>query len=371
MVTHQNRDAGPGTLAALYDDKRKQIGLGLYDPLSPIVVRVLHRGGPRAIDDALFAERVHEAAELREPLLRDGTDGYRVIYGEGDALPGLVVDRYGDTLVVKLYTAAWFARLGPVLDALVAQLSPRTIVLRLARVLQEHAPSPALTDGQTLFGPPPPDRVAFTENNLAFLADPLRGQKTGFFLDQRDNRRRVEQRAAGTRMLNVFSYSGGFSLYAARGGAREVTSLDLAKPALDDAERQFALNRPALGGAVHRTICADAFAGLRALAEQEPRYDLVVIDPPSFAKRREEKERALHSYARLCTLGLAVLAPGGQLVLASCSSRIDAPTFRATMLDAAAHAGRPLVVEEETGHAIDHPVGFADGAYLKCLFTRG
>jgi 23S rRNA (cytosine1962-C5)-methyltransferase len=214
--------------------------------------------------------------------------------------------------------------------------------------------------------------VVFRENGLRFYADPVRGQKTGFFLDQRDNRARVGELAREARVLNAFSYSGGFSLYAARGGARAVTSLDISQPALDDAARNFALNADDadVSGCDHTLLCNDAFDALAGLADRSELFDLVVIDPPAFAKKQDEVARALRSYARLCELGLAVTRPGGMLVLASCSSRVSAEEFRDNAKRAAAGVRRELDVVEETGHALDHPVGFPEGAYLKCLFCR-
>jgi 23S rRNA (cytosine1962-C5)-methyltransferase len=213
--------------------------------------------------------------------------------------------------------------------------------------------------------------VPFTENGLRFEADVLRGQKTGFFFDQRDNRARVGKLAAGRRTLNVFAYSGGFSLYAAQGGAPEVLSLDASVPALAAAERNFALNRdlPAVAACRHTVLAADAFEALVELRGRGERFGLVIVDPPALAKRENEVERAVLAYARLTGLALGVLAPGGTLVMASCSSRVTAERFIATVNRAAQQAGRPLHEIERTGHALDHPVRFPEGGYLKCLFA--
>ena len=213
--------------------------------------------------------------------------------------------------------------------------------------------------------------MQFSENGLRFEADVLRGQKTGFFFDQRDNRARAGKLAAGKRTLNVFAYTGGFSLYAARGGAPEVLSIDSSAPALAAAERNFALNRdlPAVAACRHTILAADAFDALADLRGRGERFELVIVDPPAFAKREDEVAGALQSYGRLTELALGVLAPGGTLVMASCSSRVSAPDFFATVHRAAAHAGRPLAEIDRTGHAIDHPIRFPEGAYLKCLFA--
>ena len=292
------------------------------------------------------------------------------MHGGNDGLPGLVVDRYGDSAVIKLYSAAWIPYLGTVLPLLLELLSPERVVLRLSRALQRDA-AHGLHDGMALHGAIPPGPVIFQENGLIFEADPVHGHKTGFFLDQRENRARVEGLARGTRVLNVFAYTGGFSLYAARGGAREVTSLDVSGPALEAAERNFRHNADdhTIAAARHHTLQGDAFEALQELRQAGSAYDLVVLDPPAFAKARGEVDRALASYRRLARLGLGVLRPGGTLVFASCSSRISAAQFRQTVEAAAAAAGRPLQRVEQTGHPLDHPIGFPEGEYLKCLFA--
>jgi 23S rRNA (cytosine1962-C5)-methyltransferase len=214
--------------------------------------------------------------------------------------------------------------------------------------------------------------VIFTENGLWFGADVLRGQKTGFFLDQRDNRARVEQLAVGMRTLNVFAYSGGFSLYAARGGAPEVLSLDASAPALAAALRNFDLNRhtPRIAAACHSLLQADAFEALPDLGRQGRRFDLVIVDPPSLAAQQSQVEGALQAYARLTNLALGVLAPDGVLVMCSCSARVSASAFFSTVSRAAVAAGRPLRELDRTGHPIDHPIRFPEGAYLKALFAK-
>lgn len=372
-IVHQSREAAAGDLAVINDEERTFVALGLYDPRSPIRVKVLHHKKPTAVDDAFFAARINAAIAARAPLQGTGTDGYRVVHGDNDGLPGFVVDRYGDTLVIKLYSASWVPRLRQVVPPLVAALSPGRVVLRLSRGVARHPEDLAgLKDGVVVAGPPLSGPVTFHERGLVFVADPIAGQKTGFFLDQRDNRARVEALSSGLRVLNVFSYSGGFSLAAARGGAVGVTSVDLSRPALDDVAKHFALNAhdPLVAACTHEELAGDAFVILAELEAAGRTFDVVVIDPPSFAKSAAEVDGARAAYGRLCALGLMVTAPGGLLVLASCSSRITPEAFRQTMENAGARAGFDLDVVEETAHAVDHPVGFAEGRYLKCLFCR-
>jgi 23S rRNA (cytosine1962-C5)-methyltransferase len=335
-------------------------------------VRVLHNGAPEPIDRAWLRDRVAEAAAWREPLPERGTTGYRLVHGENDGLPGLVIDRYDDTLVVKLYSLAWVPWLATLREVLDEVCPAVRLVLRLSRDLlrqPEHLCN--LTDGAVLAGPRPDGAVLFSENGLRFEADVLHGQKTGFFLDQRDNRARVEKLAAGQRTLDVFAYSGGFSLYAARGGAPEVLSLDGSAPALAAAERNFALNRhlPAVASARHVLLTADAFAGLSELRQRGRRFDLAIVDPPAFARHEDEARGAIQAYGRLTVLALGVLSPGGTLVMACCSSRVSASAFFEAVNRAATEAGRPLNEIDRTGHPIDHPVRFPEGAYLKCLFA--
>jgi 23S rRNA (cytosine1962-C5)-methyltransferase len=371
-ITSQGGEGRPGDLAVVFDDYRRFLAIGLYDPTSPLRVRILQHGSPETIDRAWLCRRLADAAGWRAPLAESGTTGYRLVHGENDGLPGLVIDRYATTLVLKLYTLAWVPRLAELRSAL-EQVCPSTcLVLRLSRQLASRPDHLyGLVDGTVLAGPPPTEPVIFCENGLNFEADVLQGQKTGFFLDQRDNRARVEQLAAGRRTLNVFAYTGGFSLYAARGGAPEVVSLDSSAPALAAAERNFAHNQhlPAVARARHSVLVADAFAALAELRQTGQRFDLVIVDPPAFAKQAREVTAGLQAYRRLTALALGVLEPGGTLVMASCSSHVSAADFFAAIHQAAVETGRPLREFDRTGHAIDHPVRFPEGAYLKCLYA--
>jgi 23S rRNA (cytosine1962-C5)-methyltransferase len=372
-ISQQRQEGSAGDLAVMFDSDNRFMAIGLYDPGSPIRVRVLHSGAPVTIDGAWLASRIAAAHERRAGIEETDTTGFRVVHGENDGLPGLIIDRYGGSVVVKLYTAAWLPWLGAVLAAVDALLSPERVVLRLGRSVARAAAGPVpLRDGQVLRGEPLTGPVLFRENGLTFEADLVRGQKTGFFLDQRDNRARVERLAAGRSVLNVFSYTGGFSLYAARGGARSVTSLDLSVPALEAAQRNFAHNarHPAVAAAKHRVLAGDAFGLLPEIRDRGERFEVVIIDPPSFAKSQAEVERALGSYARIIRRGVEVLADGGLLVAASCSSRVTAEAFGHLVTEAVEKTGRSLRVLEQTGHAPDHPIGFAEGAYLKCVFGR-
>jgi 23S rRNA (cytosine1962-C5)-methyltransferase len=361
-----------GDLAVIFDRKDRFLAIGLYDPSSPLRIRILHRGTPVTIDREWLLQQLKTAIDIRSPLAAQGTTGYRLVHGENDGLPGLVVDRYDTVLVIKLYTAAWLPHLESVVEGLRSLAAPGCIVLRLNRALRGRADAPDFRDGQVLSGELPAAPILFEENGLRFEVDPVQGQKTGFFLDQRDNRALVERHSAGKSVLNVFSYTGGFSVYAARGGARAVVSLDASPPALLAAERniQHNLDWATVRQAQHRVLAGDAFDLLPGLRQGGDRFDMVILDPPSFAKAANEVDRALHSYERIIRMGMALVAPGGMLVAASCTSRIGVEQLRSAAFAAAAAERRQLEILQQTGHALDHPIGFAEGAYLKCIFAR-
>lgn len=368
-VRRQNRPGKTGELAVIYDRNNEFLAAGLFDPDSPIRVRVLHVGKPQPLDRDWWRRHLEQAQSRRAGLFDEKTTGYRCINGESDGWPGLVLDRYATTLALKLYTAAWLPRLGGVVELLAAK--DNRIVLRLSRNIATVAAAQfGYKDGQMLHGAALEGPVVFLESGLRFEADVLRGQKTGFFLDQRENRRNVEPLSAGGRVLNLFSYSGGFSLYAARGGAASVCSMDISGQALAAAERNFALNRnlPAVAGCPHETAQADVFSWLRDAAER--RFDLVVLDPPALARRQSEREEAMRAYWRLLTGAMGRLNPKGMLVASSCSAHVSAADFFGLAREAARQSGRAFEEWRTTGHAPDHPVTFKEGEYLKCIYLR-
>lgn len=368
-IRSQSHEGQSGDLAVIFDHERRFLAIGLYDPDSPIRIKVLQHRQPATINRNWFAERLSAAAAIRKPLLTQQTDGYRLIHGENDGLPGLVIDRYADTLVLKLYTAAWLPHLTDILDGLQVVQPCEHLVLRLSRNLD--VARYGLHDGQFLVGDALTEPVRFQENGLHFAADVVHGHKTGFFFDQRENRAAVRDRAFNKQALDVFAYTGGFSVYAAAGGATSVTSLDVSAPALAAAEANFALNKDNanVAHAHHKTLVADAFDGLQQLHSVGQRFDLVIVDPPSFAKSAVEVCGALAAYARLTQLALNLLSAGGVLVMASCSSRVTAEDFFKTVVTTARDSGRSLTDISYTRHALDHPIRFPEGAYLKCLFA--
>ncbi len=244
------------------------------------------------------------------------------------------------------------------------------IVLRLSRNIQAVAEKRfQRRDGQILFGSIPDGPVIFSENGIRFEADVLRGQKTGFFLDQRENRREVEARAHGRRVLNAFSFSGGFSIYAARGEAASVTDLDISAHALESAKRNFALNQNFSGVAacLHEVVQADAFEWLVADGEK---FDLIVLDPPSLAKRATERDGAIRAYERLNLLGIQKLAHNGILVAGSCSAHVPAKDFFEAVRRAATKSGRKFSELKTLRHPSDHPATFKEAEYLKVIYLK-
>jgi 23S rRNA (cytosine1962-C5)-methyltransferase len=372
-IREQSKEGDPGDLAIVFDSNKHFLAVGLYDPASPIRLKVFQHHDPATIGQAFYEQRLQEAVQRRATLQHTETTGYRLVHGEGDFLPGLVIDRYDETLVIKLYSEAWLAHLADFLPALEAVIPAERWILRLSRYLQQQY-TYGLEDGQTLKGEPPQHPVIFQEYGITFAADVIKGHKTGFFFDQRENRRLAAQYADGKRVLDMFSYNGGFSLHAAAAGAYSVLSVDSSTHALASAAHNMALNtdRAEVRACQHETMASDAFEALIKLHTQGRTFELVVVDPPAFAQNQSDVDKALGAYARLTDLALKIIDPGGILVMASCSSRVSPDAFYATVHNAAIRAEKPLKEIERTGHAPDHPVpnSFPEGRYLKCLFSR-
>ncbi len=373
-VTSISHEANTGDLAVIFDNDRKFVALALYDPDSPIQFRIIHVGRPTPIDTDWWHATIRSALDIRVPFT-SASDGdqlaYRILNGENDGVSGLIVDRYADVLAIKLYSAVWFPHLVKVVNALLDVTGCSGVVLRLARNLQARETF-GLNDGDVIAGLVPDGPVRFLEAGLAFEADVRAGQKTGHFLDQRANRMRVGEMAVGRDVLDVFASTGGFSVHAAAGGARSVHAVDLSGPTLAAAEHNMALNGDldTVKGCAFTTEVGDAFEVMVSLARAGKDYDIVIVDPPSFAQRQANVDGALRAYTRLTHLALRLVRPGGTLVQASCSSRVSAEQFFDTVLDAAVAAGRPVTEIARTGHDVDHPVTFREGAYLKVGFWR-
>ncbi|PLX69397.1 MAG: hypothetical protein C0603_00265 [Denitrovibrio sp.] len=364
-IIKKNKEAKSGDIAVLYDEKRKFAGVGLYDANSPIVVRVLHRGQPIQLSKEWLADKFYNAIQKRQRLAADDTTtGYRLINGENDSIPGIVLDKYDTTLVLKIDSTCWLPHLQTLTDIIAESQPLDRLVLRMSRSVIKFSDK---EDGEIIYGKIITEPIIFSENGILFYADPVKGQKTGFFLDQRDNRAETGRISKGEDVLNVFSYTGGFSLYAAKNGANSVTSLDLSKPALDASIENFNLNEFTCP---HKTICGDAFEEMEKLVAAKVKFGVVVVDPPSFARKLSDTPSALKAYHKLIKLASKLVDRGGILVSASCSARVTKEEFFEIVKHAVKASGRKSTELKRTEHALDHRVGFPQGAYLKCVFTR-
>jgi len=359
-----------GAIVDVTDDGRF-VARGYYDPHSAISVRILTREPAEEIDAAFWRRRIARALALRTELVRD-TTGWRMVHGESDGLPGVVADRYGAFAVVKLYSAGLTPHRGAIVEALRGEAEGLAGVFGRDEIPrdddEDEGGAPA---GRVLWGAEPPERIEIEEHGMRLLVDVRKGQKTGHFLDQRENRRMVRELARGRpEALNLFSYTGGFSVGAALGGARHVVSVDVDRDAIALARENFRAN--GLDAADHAFAAEDVFEILARYKREGRRFDLVVCDPPAFAKSQKAVESAIAGYASLNRAALAALAPGGLLVTASCSARVSAEQFTDAVKEAAFKARVDLQLVGETRQPADHPVAlqFREGRYLKCLVLR-
>jgi 23S rRNA (cytosine1962-C5)-methyltransferase len=355
------RNIEPGSLCRIVDSRDKPIGTAYVNPRTLLAARLLSSDIRAGIDAVWFERRLQAALSLRERIYAEPY--YRLVHGEGDGLPGLVVDRYGSILVVQVTTAG-MDRLQPLLlDALRKLLKPDGIVLRNdtgAREL-EGLPSAVEVIGEV------PDRVDVVEDGVRLFADLKAGQKTGFFFDQRDNRARLARYVLGRSVLDVFSYVGAWALRAAHDGASAVACLDSSQPALD-----LALAAAQRSGVALEAIRDDALAGMKALRAAGRTFDVVVVDPPALIKRRKDVEAGLEHYAALNRAALQLLEADGILVSCSCSHHLESDALQRILLRESRHTGRRLQILEQGGQGPDHPVhpAMPETRYLKAFVCR-
>lgn len=357
-------------------------GYGLWDAERPIALRIFSE---RQLPDARWLrERVQAAWDLRAPLREAGCTAYRWLFGEGDGLPGLTVDRYADFAVVQTYMDGAEQLLEWLVIALNEVAPLRGIVLKQREAndgdretgrqgdeelqAQPISPSPGLR--VSLSGALPPPNLVVREHGIQFFADLRAGQKTGLFLDHRENRRFIQELSAGRTVLNCFAYTGAFSLYALRGGARSVVSADIGKGLAAATAANVDLN--GLDATRHTFFTGDCFELLNQYVEQGRQFDLVILDPPSFAKSKQNRFAAARAYTRLNALALRCVTPGGLLATASCTSQIGPDAFKELLAAAGASAGKRLQIIHEAGQPLDHPVPahFPEGRYLKFVVGR-
>ena len=355
----------PAGSVAILSDRRgdKRVASGIYDPQHAIPLRICRTQPPWTLDDQWLSEQLQVAIALRRAAFDERTTGYRLVAGEGDGLPGLIVDVYDRTAVIKLDGGApeAFYQPLPIAQWLCQHLPLDCVVLRTRQ---------RGSAGEALVGDLPTAPIVFLENGLRFTAEVVHGQKTGFFLDQRDNRALVERMAAGCRMLNLFSFNGGFSVAAGRGGATQVTSVDIAAAAIAAAREHWSMNH--LPDAAHTGVVADCFEFLESAASDRQLWDLVVCDPPSFAPNEKSRDKAIAAYGKLAQMSARVTRPQGLLGLASCSSHVDAGTFRELNAEAFGRGRRCATLLAECSQPIDHPTPLAmpELRYLKFQLFR-
>ncbi|MCD4829669.1 MAG: class I SAM-dependent rRNA methyltransferase [Candidatus Cloacimonetes bacterium] len=359
-LKHVSGNPADGDELPLYTSDGSFVAWGLFNSHSQIRLRLYSWRQEQRLDEAFFRERMSSAIRLRDDLYGQGAT-CRLVNSEGDGLSGLTVDRYGRQLVVQLSSLALARRADMLLELLCSLLRPKGIVLRTDNGLrkQEGLEPLELTDGA-------PQAVEIVEHGLRYMVSPTQGQKTGFYLDQRDNRLAVRTLAAGRRCLDVCCYTGGFALNMAAADADSVTAVDVSEPALETARANAELNR--LPVQFHRT---DAFAFLKQQVESGERFGCIVLDPPKFAGGRDTRQ-ALKGYISLNELALRTLEPDGFLLTCSCSGRVSRLQFRQVLSTAAHAAGRQMQFLSERGASADHPVmaSCPESDYLKCLVCR-
>lgn len=354
----------PGDLVTVVDHRGRFVGRGFINPASSILVRLLTRED-EPVDDDWWLARLRTAWSWRQPFLGEEQDSCRVVFAEADGLPGLIADKFASTLVMQTLSLGVDTRK----DLLVEGLRSLTGVNRV--YLRNDAPVRELEGLPVQVGPWPggEGRVRITENGFPFWVDVKQGQKTGHFLDQRLNRAALAPFCPGARVLDVFSYTGGFAVHAARYGATQVVAVESSPWAAEMIRRNADLN--GVGGHISVEV-ANAFDWLRAAERTSGSYDLVVLDPPAFARSRQSLEGAWRGYKEINLRALKLLAPGGHLVTCSCSSHLPLDSFLEVVTEAAADAGRKVVLLEMRGQPPDHPVflTYPESRYLKCLICH-
>jgi len=354
-----------GTPVRLVDTAGRFLAQGYFNGYSQIAVRLWSWDESETVDADFFRRRIERALDLRQRVLADTeTDAYRLIFSENDLLPGLVVDRYGSWLCLQCHTRGIEVWRDAIVRALIDVLQPAGIYERSdvkVRRIEGAEARTGLLHGQV------PATVEVRENGVRFLVDIAGGQKTGFFLDQRDKRLALRKYVRDRRVLNCFAYTGGFSVYAGLAGARHITSVDASRAALELAEKNVALN--GLDPARFAFVDADVKAFLAQPAPEDEPWDVIILDPPAFVKDRHKLKQGLVGYRRINEAALRILPPGGILMTCSCSGHVSMADFRHLLAECAAKTRRTVQILETFGHGPDHPelAAFTETAYLKAL----
>ena len=370
---HQGDAPEEGELVCVRSAANEVLGVGHWQ-VGSIAVRILAFGEEELPKD-FWAERIRAAYQVREAigLIRPDNNTFRLIHGEGDFLPGLIIDVYADTAVVQAHSIGMHVCRNEIAEALMHEIPQvKNVYYKSDDTLPFKAPIEGEKVGYLLRDtgiPESRDTEEFwsTENGLSFRIDWLRGQKTGFFVDQRENRALVERYAKGKDVLNMFCYTGGFSLYALRGGAKSVDSVDVSQKAIDLVNVNVAKNFPKATN--HTAVAADAFEYLTKQKGEGKTYDLIILDPPAFAKHRDAVKNALRGYQRINAKAIEMIRKGGLLFTFSCSQAVDKEAFRLAVFSAAAQVGRKVRILHQLHQPQDHPINIyhPEGEYLKGL----
>lgn len=365
-----SREPELGETVLVTDSAGEALGMGAWSPVSQIRVRMWHTQGQLPVDEAFFTWRIQSALALREGMAeRFGTDALRLVNAEADGLPGVTIDRYGQTLVGQFATAGAEAQKSLLVRLLMEATGAKRFYERSDLDGRGHE-GLEKTSG-LLAGDEVPARITIREGAVRYEVDVLQGHKTGFYLDQRENRRLIASYAQGRRVLNAFSYTGGFGVAAQVAGALEVVHIDLSAAAIAQAQRHAQLNDNRAGTQVS-FVQGNVFQELRALRDRARSFGLVVLDPPKFAETRSQTQKALRGYKDINLLGLKLVEPGGLLATFSCSGAIDPALFRRVVAEAAHDAGREVRILHELRQAPDHveALTFPEGLYLKGLLCE-
>ena len=365
---HRSSAPEEGELVSVRSAGNDVLGVGHWQ-VGSIAVRIL-AFGVETLPADFWNERIRAAYQMRKAidLIRPNNDTFRLIHGEGDWLPGLIVDIYADTAVVQAHSVGMHVWRNEIAKAIIEEVPQvQNIYYKSDDTLPFKATIEGDKTGWLIGGLDDKEEFWSTENGLSFRIDWLKGQKTGFFIDQRENRALVERYAAGKDVLNMFCYTGGFSLYAMRGGAKTVDSVDVSQKAIDLVNINVARNFSQ--AANHTAVTADAFEYLAAQKAQNKTYDLIILDPPAFAKHRDAVKNALRGYQRINAKAIEMIRPGGILFTFSCSQAVDKEAFRLAVFSAAAQVGRKVRILHQLHQPQDHPINIyhPEGEYLKGL----
>ncbi|MDD3001984.1 MAG: class I SAM-dependent rRNA methyltransferase [Candidatus Riflebacteria bacterium] len=356
-------DINFGDKVEVYSHKNNLLGIGIADPDSKILVRLLAASPNQSIENAL-SEIIKKAIKLRTEFFSGPkTTAFRLINGEGDGIPGLIADKYSEAISMQIYTRA----LEPYVKHIVNEIKKLLPDIKWI-YKRDNIRLSKTGNAELIYGKKMPDKIEFFENGLKFSTDLVNGQKTGFFLDQRSNRHLIRTISENKSVLNLCGYTGAFTVAAVAGKAQSTLTVDIARPALEEAQKNLELN--GYSSNKHKILCADMY---EFLDKCEPlSYDIVILDPPSMAKSRKDSEKAIRAYKKLNLAGAKIVKKGGYLFTASCTSQVSCSEFIDAVRDGIAASGRHAVIIHESYHDFDHPISLShpEGKYLKGLLLK-